>query len=450
MVESISLNTQAILLLTAPLLDGKSNKHADILKPSEYNRLARHLKNRDRKPADLLKSDAEKLLEECHTMVSKDRLRKLLDRGVLLTQAIDRWQARTIWVVSRADSEYPRILKDKLKTDAPAVLYGCGNRELLNSGGLAVVGSRKVNQKLSEYAREIGHFVASSERVLISGGAKGIDIAAMRGAWEAGGKVVGVLAHSLSAKVVNRENRNMIMKGLLVLVSPYDPSAGFNVGHAMARNKLIYALADDALVVNADFKKGGTWNGAEAQLKKWHFVRNIYVRSTGDISEGLEGLKKIGALPWPNPKSGAQLNDLLSGKTNTVSSSTSQPALPFGDEKQTKLNKGTNLPPLRKQETLGEKPRIIGKSTSDEAADLLNKVKELIVQLLNQHGRASASDIASLLSVMKGQASEWLTQFTREGILEKDSKSGMYMLRREDTIENEPLGEGTIEEPIKS
>jgi len=35
------------------------------------------------------------------------------------------------------------------------------------------------------------------------------------------------------------------------------PSAGFNVGHAMQRNKVIYALADVALVVSADFEKGG-------------------------------------------------------------------------------------------------------------------------------------------------------------------------------------------------
>jgi predicted Rossmann fold nucleotide-binding protein DprA/Smf involved in DNA uptake len=41
-------------------------------------------------------------------------------------------------------------------------------------------------------------------------------------------------------------------------VSPYDPSAGFNVGHAMQRNKVIYALADAVLVIRAEFEKGGT------------------------------------------------------------------------------------------------------------------------------------------------------------------------------------------------
>lgn len=51
---------------------------------------------------------------------------------------------------------------------------------------------------------------------------------------------------------MNREHRNLLIGDQLVLISPYDPSAGFNVGHAMQRNKLIYALADASLVVNAD------------------------------------------------------------------------------------------------------------------------------------------------------------------------------------------------------
>ena len=61
------------------------------------------------------------------------------------------------------------------------------------------------------------------------------------------------------------------------------PRAGFNVGHAMQRNKLIYALADAALVVSADFNKGGTWAGAIEQLEQLNYVP-VYVRSTGELA----------------------------------------------------------------------------------------------------------------------------------------------------------------------
>jgi predicted Rossmann fold nucleotide-binding protein DprA/Smf involved in DNA uptake len=92
---------------------------------------------------------------------------------------------------------------------------------------------------------------------------------------------------------MNREHRNLLLDGQLVLISPYDPSAGFNVGNAMQRNKLIYALADASLVVSSDLNKGGTWAGAIEQLDKLKFVP-VYVRSTGG-SPGLDALRSKGA-----------------------------------------------------------------------------------------------------------------------------------------------------------
>jgi DNA processing protein len=102
-----------------------------------------------------------------------------------------------------------------------------------------------------------------------------------------------------------------LMEGQLALVSPYDPDAGFNVGHAMGRNKQIYALADAALVVNADFNKGGTWSGAVEQLDKFRFGP-VFVRATGETTKGLEGLRKKGALDWPEPKTPDALQEALS------------------------------------------------------------------------------------------------------------------------------------------
>jgi predicted Rossmann fold nucleotide-binding protein DprA/Smf involved in DNA uptake len=122
----------------------------------------------------------------------------------------------------------------------------------------------------------------------------------MRGALEAGGKVSGVLADSLEKATMSREHRSLLIEGRLVLMSPYDPSAGFNVGNAMQRNKLIYALADASLVVSSDLNKGGTWAGASEQLDKLKFVP-VYVRSTSGSSPGLDALRKKGAIPWPNP-----------------------------------------------------------------------------------------------------------------------------------------------------
>src|SRR5688500_6813499 len=108
-----------------------------------------------------------------------------------------------MWVVSRADDEYPRRLKTRLKDDAPPVLYGCGDAAILDTGGLAVVGSRHVDDALVAYTEDIGRLAAKAWRTLIPGGARGIDQAAMHGALEAGGKVAGVLADSLERAALN-------------------------------------------------------------------------------------------------------------------------------------------------------------------------------------------------------------------------------------------------------
>jgi predicted Rossmann fold nucleotide-binding protein DprA/Smf involved in DNA uptake len=301
MNDGISPDTQAILLLTAPLIVGRNTSSSNVLTPGEYKRFAQHLREMLRRPEELLSPKSEELLRSCRTVADEERLKHLLGRGFLLSQAIERWQARAIWVVSRADAAYPRRLKARLKENAPALLYGCGDGALLDAGGLAVVGSRHTGEALVEYATGIAHLCARSGRTLVSGGATGIDQAAMRGALEAGGKVGGVLADSLEKTVMQREHRDLLMGGRLTLISPYDPNAGFNVGNAMQRNKLIYALADAALVVSSDFEKGGTWAGAVEQLGKMRLVP-VYVRSTGEMGKGLDALRQKGALPWPNPE----------------------------------------------------------------------------------------------------------------------------------------------------
>jgi predicted Rossmann fold nucleotide-binding protein DprA/Smf involved in DNA uptake len=330
MMPALSPNTQAILLLTAPLMVGRGTPTPDLLGAGDYKRLARHLREIERQPAGLLGPDAGDILRSCQAVVDGDRLRHLLGRGFLLSQAVERWQSRAIWVISRADADYPRRLKLRLREDAPPVLYGCGDIHLLDNGGLAVVGSRDADDALIDYTLSIGTLAARAGRAIVSGGAKGIDQAAMRGALEAGGQVCGVLADSLEKTAMQREHRNMLLDGQLVLISPYDPGAGFNVGHAMQRNKLIYALADASLVVSSDVDKGGTWAGAVEQLDRLRFVP-IYVRSIGAPSRGLDALLKKGALAWPNPDDVESFEAIFTARPPTAPDS-DQGGLPlFGD-----------------------------------------------------------------------------------------------------------------------
>ena len=60
-------------------------------------------------------------------------------------------------------------------------------------------------------------------------------------------------------------------------------------------NKLIYCLAEYAVVVSSDLNKGGTWAGASEVLKNdW---LPLFVRQYPDLPEGNEELIKMGGLP---------------------------------------------------------------------------------------------------------------------------------------------------------
>lgn len=418
MNRSLSPNTQAILLLTAPLIAGRGESSTDLLTSGEYKRLARFLRDKQRQPADLLAPNAAEFLGECKSLIDSDRLKRLLARGFLLSQAVERWQTRAIWVVSRADAEYPRRLKVRLKDDAPPVLYGCGDAAILDAGGLAVVGSRDVDEALVEYTESIGRLAAKAKRTLVSGGARGIDQAAMRGALGAGGTVAGVLADSLERAALNREHRNLLIEGQLVLTSPYDPAAGFNVGYAMQRNKLIYALADAALVVCSDYEKGGTWAGAVEQLEKLRLVP-VYVRSNGEPTKGLDALRRKGALLWPNPDTPEVFVEALAVKS---------PQNDIPDQEQ--LSFATAKEPAPGYEGQHEAPQPdtppptpATAAATTPAEELFAKVRSLLEQM---DVPKTDAEVATELNVSKSQAKVWLQRLVKEGVLEKLSKPIRY------------------------
>ena len=418
MIEPLTPNTQAILLLTAPLIAGRGETTRDLLSLGEYNRLARILREKQKQPADLLAPDAHELIELCAQPLGRARLDALLGRGFLLSQAVERWNARAIWVISRADARYPKRLKSRLKEDAPPLLYGCGEIALLEKGGLAVVGSRHVDDELISFTEEVGRISAEAHRSIVSGGAKGIDRAAMHGALLAGGDVAGVMADSLEKAALARDNREPLMEGRLVLISPYDPAAGFNVGHAMQRNKLIYALADAALVVTSDFEKGGTWAGAIEQLERLHFVP-VFVRNGAHAGKGNSALLHRGGKQWPNPQSANEFGVALVAAAESVAAEPKQDTLSLTLREEPVVYETAPIAkptePLRNtDEPVTDKAQISPEAELFEAVSAI-LVRELVTPRTEE-------EVTILLAVTKPQAKAWLARLVEAAVLEKDTK----------------------------
>lgn len=226
------------------------------------------------------------------------RLAALLERGAAVAFELENLMNAGIRLVARADEHYPLRLKERLKAQAPPVLFYAGPLELARHEGVAIVGSRAVDEAGTKFTATLAELCARQRLSVISGGAKGVDIVSMRTVLEHGGKCVGVMSDSLAKKIRERETREYVFEERLLLLSPFHPNAPFNVANAMSRNKLIYALADFAVVVASDLEKGGTWAGAIENLRKDYTP--LFVRSASDAPQGNHALLKRGAAALTN------------------------------------------------------------------------------------------------------------------------------------------------------
>ena len=269
------------------------------LSAREWNQLEEHCRANSANIADLTGLSAESINSTLQIGADEaGRLAWLLDRGEVMEQELERLKELGIWVITRFDEEYPPRFTERLKGAAPVVLYGSGEARLLNRRGLAVVGSRNIDQRGFALTEFIGNACAESKLLVYSGGARGVDKTAMGAALLAGGNAVGLLADSLEKGIRAADARTHVEEGHLALATPYSPHASFNVGMAMSRNKLIYALSDFALVIASDAEKGGTWAGAEEGLKAGWIP--VFVVDGPNAPDGNQLLIKRGGIPFPD------------------------------------------------------------------------------------------------------------------------------------------------------
>ncbi|MCW8809353.1 MAG: DNA-processing protein DprA [Ignavibacteriaceae bacterium] len=295
-MEILNTEKQSIVLLTSYFKKpGKDDVNP--LTPTEWKIFAGWLRDRGYTPGSLLSEDGENIIESWNNgKITRERLISLLKRGAQMSMVLEKWSRAGIWVLTRSDAEYPLKLKKRLGELSPPVLFGSGNKKLINSEGIAVVGSRNISDKDINYSKELGNYIAEKKLTLISGGAKGVDETSMLGALENNGRALGVLADSLFQKSISQTYRKYLSEGKLVFISAYYPEAGFNIGNAMGRNKYIYCLSEVAVVVHSGLK-GGTWTGANENLKKkWVplFVKENHNRDSGNdqlINNGGKVLK---------------------------------------------------------------------------------------------------------------------------------------------------------------
>lgn len=433
---NLSDQAQAVILLTVPF--GKTEVKP--LSVKEWGRFAIWLKGHQLEPSRLLKGEPRSLLSSwSDRTVTLQRIERLLDRGGALGFALEKWQRAGLWIVTRSEPDYPERWKRKLGLSCPPVLFGCGNRALLNKRGLAVVGSRDSEESDLEFAANLGRAAVAQGLSVISGGARGVDESAMLAALESHGTAIGVLADSLLRAATSRKYRKYLREANLVLLSPFNPEAGFSVGNAMVRNKYIYCLSEAAVVVNCTPEKGGTWNGAMENLKNdWV---PLWVQRKEERGSGNATLVRMGAR-WLPPELGS-LSTLWEMDPGADAAATKEgnPALQMKRVNLSRESVSTPLPVVAAEGEDGavdlpSAPNAVATTEAGgSASDLIGDLYEAFLRCLRsltEGGPMKANEIAERLQLEKAQVNALLRRGTKDGLIKKISKPTRYQASVQD------------------
>lgn len=194
----------------------------------------------------------------------------------------------------------------RLKESAPAVLFYAGEKALLGQPGIAVVGSRHLDEAGQECARFVGNACGISGHVLYSGGAKGVD--------------------TISMERVAKHRKEELKRGDLCLVTPYSPNVGFSVGAAMGPQPT--DLLPRRLRHRGRLRRR---NGRHVGGRNRNFENSwvpVFVLEHAQMPAGNRLLLQKDAIPFPRPfkESTVKLPEWLKQQAESALSASAKPS----------------------------------------------------------------------------------------------------------------------------
>lgn len=233
-----------------------------------------------------------------------DSLRKSADAAMA---ELDRAAACRASVICLEDQAYPTLLKSI--PDPPCVLYVRGDLQPRDLNAIAIVGSRRCSFYGREQAERFGALLAGAGMTIVSGGARGIDSAAHRGALAHPlGRTFAVLGCGIDI-AYPPENTELLSqiaaRGAIISEHPLGtPPVAENFPR---RNRIISGLARGVLVIEADQRSGALITARLACEEHGRPVFALPGRVDNRLSAGPHQLIRDGATLVRN------LEDVLDG-----------------------------------------------------------------------------------------------------------------------------------------
>lgn len=344
-----------------------------------------------------------------------------MDVIAIMRQQFSNWTRQGICLLHRDDEQYPAIWRERLGSVAPKLIWCVGNLSLMSQLGLAVVGSRVLNDEEQIYASRLGHECARQQLLLISGYASGADQLAMFAALDEGGQSVGILSQGLLGVMAQARLKKYLQNEQLLLISPFHPGAEFQAAQALARNRLIYSMGHWAVAVSSREGTGGTWRGA---LECMVQARSpLFVRCDEPMSDGNRALLSLGALELDAESLGygVKLADYLYRMSTGYK--------PSAEAAQFLADIGPSpddFEALRRKPESSSTTKPAPKAQPDElSTEMFQAAWKLMEPLLNEP--TTPQQLAHALSITRAQALAWLKQAEGAALVSRSGKPPKFL-----------------------
>lgn len=190
---------------------------------------------------------------------------------------LDRQEKLGIVTISCHDADFPPRLK-AIGDDCPALIHCLGNISLLDrDGAVAIIGARTCDRQGFSKAYNLAKEYAARGNVIVSGLALGCDTAAHRGAIDAGGDTIAIVATGLDL-VHPKENKCLqdeILSHGGLIISEQILGVKANPTRLVARNRLQAALSQAVILAQCPARSGS--------LHTMRFARKYHKKSLAAV-----------------------------------------------------------------------------------------------------------------------------------------------------------------------
>ncbi|MEC0183402.1 DNA-processing protein DprA [Paenibacillus peoriae] len=204
-----------------------------------------------------------------------------------------RAQSGDIGTITYVDEDYPLLMKETV--DPPWVIYTKGDKSLLHTCAVAIVGTRVPTAYGRRAAEILTEGLCRAGITVVSGLARGIDSICHETALRQGGNTIGVLGTAID-QIYPPQNASLFaeMASRGLIVSEYPPGTRSHPGMFPQRNRIIAGLTKGTLVVEADTRSGSLIT-ADAAMEANRDVFAVPGPITSPKSRGTLSLIKQGA-----------------------------------------------------------------------------------------------------------------------------------------------------------